>query len=500
MVRARPIAFCLLVFIGSALFLPAQQAIVSPAAIDSNSRQSNSARLISFSDTLPGQPDGALTVTFALYPDQQGSAALWTETQVVQITNGKYTALLGSTDPNGISAGLFAADQPQWLAVQANGVETRHLLVSVPYAIKAAEAETFGGLLPSQYVTVAQLQAILGNSAAGNTGSVAGGTQASGPVQAAAASGTTPQLATDFTDNNTTEVLLVTQQGTGYAIHAISAGDSALFAENSSTTGTALKAISSATSGTTTGILVQAASIDGIAGVFDNTAGGAILSLRNSGNVVTTVKGNGDITTTGQVFATTFDGSGAGLFNIPLTAINATPITTPNSVVARDTGGSFQANQITANLFSGDGSGLFNIPLPAINATPITIPNSVVARDFNGSFQANQITANVFSGSGSGLFNIPLPAINATSITIPNSVVARDSDGSFQANQITANVFSGSGSGLFNIPLPAINATSITIPNSVVARDSDGSFQANQIRPTSFLAAALAFSIFLWQP
>ncbi|HST80069.1 MAG TPA: hypothetical protein VLN58_16405, partial [Verrucomicrobiae bacterium] len=104
------------------------------------------------------------------------------------------------------------------------------------------------------------------------------------------------------------------------------------------------------------------------------------------------------------------------------------------------------------------------------------------------------------SGSGSGLFNIPLPAINATSITIQNSVVARDSDGSFQANQITANVFSGSGSGLFNIPLPAINATSITIPNSVVARDSDGSFQANQIRPTSFLAAALAFSIFLWQP
>ncbi|HKT51178.1 MAG TPA: hypothetical protein VJV96_12805, partial [Candidatus Angelobacter sp.] len=452
MVRARRIVFCLVVLVGSSLFLSAQQAIVSPAMIDSNSRQSNSARLISFSDTLPGQPDGALTVTFALYPDQQGSAALWMETQIVQITNGKYTALLGSTDPNGIPAGLFAADQPQWLAVQANGVETRHLLVSVPYALKAVETERFGGLLPSQYVTTAQLQAILQNQAASGI-APAPGTQTTSPIQTAAATGTTPQPATDFTDNNTSEVLLVTQQGTGYAIHAISAGDAALLAENSSTTGTALKAFSSAASGTTTGILVQVASIEGIAGVFDNTAGGAILSLRNTGNVVTTVKGNGDITTTGQVFASTFNGSGAGLLNIPLTAINATPITIPNSVVARDTVGSFQANQITATLFSGDGSGLFNIPLPAINATPITIPNSVVARDTSGSFQANQITANVFSGSGAGLFNIPLPAINATAITIPNSVVARDSDGSFQANQITANAFSGSGAGLFNIPL-----------------------------------------------
>ena len=481
MVRARRIVFCLVVLVSCVLSLPAQQAIVSPAPIDSNSPQSNSARLISFSDTVPGQPDGALTVTFALYSDQQGTAALWTETQVVQITDGKYTALLGSTDPNGIPAGLFAGDQPQWLAVQANGVETRHLLVSVPYAMKAVEAETFGGLLPSQYVTVAQLQTILGNSAAGTNGSAGGGNQATSPIQTAAAAGGTPQPATDFTDNNTSEVLLVTQQGTGFAVHAISAGDAALFGENSSTTGTAMKALSSATTGSTIGILGQVGSIDGVAGVFDNTAGGDILSLRNAGNAVVTVKGNGDITTTGQVFASTFNGSGAGLANIPQTAINATAIAVPSSVVARDSDGSFQGNQITANTFSGSGAGLFNIPLTAVNATAIALPNSVVARDADGSFQGNQITANTFSGSGAGLFNIPLTAVNATAIAIPNSVVARDADGSFQGNQIAANLFSGSGAGLFSIPNSATTATDVNLPSAIVARDAAGGFNAGSI-------------------
>src|SRR6185312_10029471 len=341
-VRAQHVVLCLVVLVVSVLCLPAQQAVISPAASASNPLQSSSARLISFSDTVPGQPDGALTVTFTFYANQQDAPALWTETQVVQITNGKYTAVLGSTDPSGIPADLFVDDQPHWLAVQANGVETRHLLASVPYAMKAVEAERFGGLLPSQYVTVAQLQAILGNSATGKAGTAGGGTQAASPIETAAAAGGTPQPATDFTDNNTSEVLLVTQQGTGYAIHAISAGDAALFAENSSTTGTAMKALESSTTGSTIGILGQVGSIDGVAGVFDNTAGGDILSLRNAGNAVVTVKGNGDITTTGQVFASTFNGSGAGLANIPQTAINATAIAVPSSVVARDSDGSFQ--------------------------------------------------------------------------------------------------------------------------------------------------------------
>src|SRR5215831_14892327 len=129
--------------------------------------QSAGPNVISFSGSVPNQPDGALTVTFALYPDQQATTAIWTETQLVQITQGKYTALLGSTSAQGLPPDVFSANQAKWLGVQANGTESRYLLVSVPFAMKAMEADRFGGLLPSQFVTVAQLQSILQNAAAG---------------------------------------------------------------------------------------------------------------------------------------------------------------------------------------------------------------------------------------------------------------------------------------------------------------------------------------------
>jgi len=497
MVRVRGVVFCLAVLVGSVLSLPAQQAIVSPAPTDSNSLQSNSARLISFSDTLPGQSDGALTVTFALYSDEQGTAALWTETQVVQITDGKYTALLGSTDPNGIPAGLFAADQPHWLAVQANGVEERHLLVSVPYAMKAVEAERFGGLLPSQYVTLAQLQTILGNSAAAKNAGTAGGTQTTTPIQTAAATGTTPQPATDFTDNNTSEVLLVTQQGTGYAIHAISSGDAAMFAENSSTTGTAMKALESSTTGSTVGLLVQTASPDGIPGVFDNTSGnGQILSLRSNGAIVVTMSAigaTGNINATGTISGA-FSGDGFGLTNIPNSATTATSANSNNAIVARDQFGGFSAGQVQALNFVGSGFGLTNIPPAAVGATSSNIANAIVARDQSGSFIAGQIFADNFVGSGFGLTNIPPAAVGATSSNIANAIVARDQSGGFIAGQIFADNFVGNGFGLTNIPPAAVGATSSNVANAIVARDSFGNFVASQIFASNFVGAGFGLT------
>src|SRR5215471_3930647 len=275
----------LIVFLGS--ISRAQQAGSGPGIAEAQSPQTISSRVLAFSDSVAGQPDGALSVTFAVYGDQPGSPALWTETQVVQITQGRYSVLVGSTSAAGIPPDAFAADQAHWLGVQVNGTEKRYLLVSVPYAMKAMEAERLGGLLPSQFVTTQQLQTILLNSSisGGSPAKTAATGQASaGPI--AAASSNPPQPATDFTDNNATEVLLVTQQGTGFAVHAVSAGDAALFAENSTATGTALKAVATGTTGANIGIIGRSASATGIAGVFDNTGGGQILSLRANGNEV----------------------------------------------------------------------------------------------------------------------------------------------------------------------------------------------------------------------
>jgi hypothetical protein len=80
--------------------LQAQQA--GPGIVAASNAQAQPANVVSFSDTVPGQPDGALTVTFALYPDQQSTTATWSETQLVQITGNKYSVLLGSTSSDGI--------------------------------------------------------------------------------------------------------------------------------------------------------------------------------------------------------------------------------------------------------------------------------------------------------------------------------------------------------------------------------------------------------------
>jgi hypothetical protein len=109
-------------------------------------------RLVKFNGTLKDENRNALTgimgVTFALYSEQTGGAPLWLETQNVQPDkNGHYTVLLGSTKPAGLPVELFVSEQAQWLGVQPEGQneQPRVLLVAVPYALKAGDAETVGG-------------------------------------------------------------------------------------------------------------------------------------------------------------------------------------------------------------------------------------------------------------------------------------------------------------------------------------------------------------------
>ena len=70
------------------------------------------------------------------------------ETQNVQAdTEGNYTAQLGATKLEGLPLDLFASGEPRWLGVTINGGEEqrRILLLSVPYALKAADAGQSGG-------------------------------------------------------------------------------------------------------------------------------------------------------------------------------------------------------------------------------------------------------------------------------------------------------------------------------------------------------------------
>jgi hypothetical protein len=118
--------------------------------------------LVNFSGVLTdlnGKPlTGVVGVTFFLYKDSQGGSPLWMETQNVQPdSRGHYTVMLGSTSSSGLPADIFVAGEAHWLGVQAEGQEEqpRVLLVSAPYALKAGDAQTLGGLPASAFVLVA---------------------------------------------------------------------------------------------------------------------------------------------------------------------------------------------------------------------------------------------------------------------------------------------------------------------------------------------------------
>ena len=148
----RILRLCLF-FIGSAFVLPGQPTGKAVATVP---------RLVKFSGTLTDAGGralgGAIGVTFALYEEERGGVPLWMETQNVQADGkGRYTTMLGSTRNDGIPAEVFASGPGRWLGVQPQGEAEgpRVLMVSVPYALKAADAETVGGLPPSAFVLAA---------------------------------------------------------------------------------------------------------------------------------------------------------------------------------------------------------------------------------------------------------------------------------------------------------------------------------------------------------
>jgi hypothetical protein len=98
---------------------------------------------------------GTVGVTFSLYKDSEGGAPLWMETQNVQADKaGHFSVMLGSTSSQGLPGDLFISGEARWLGVQAEGQaeQPRTLLLSVPYALKAADAQTLGGLPPSAFL------------------------------------------------------------------------------------------------------------------------------------------------------------------------------------------------------------------------------------------------------------------------------------------------------------------------------------------------------------
>ncbi len=122
---------------------------------------------------------GAIGITFALYADRDDETAVWKETQTVQLdSSGNYSALLGASNDEGLPQEVFSAGEARWLGVRPEGQteQPRILLLSVAYALKAADTDMLGGkpasafmLADSQSSSVSSAQAANGAQAGSAT-------------------------------------------------------------------------------------------------------------------------------------------------------------------------------------------------------------------------------------------------------------------------------------------------------------------------------------------
>jgi hypothetical protein len=152
------------------VLLVAVAAIVAAVFVDAGAvdipRTINYQGLLTDKET--GEPlPGTYSLTFSIYAQVSGGAALWTETKdVTTDESGVFSTLLGSTNPINLT---FAT--PSWLEI-AVGSETltpRRGLTSVPYAFQAMSAveatsaltalnaDSLGGLTSASYSLVGHL-------------------------------------------------------------------------------------------------------------------------------------------------------------------------------------------------------------------------------------------------------------------------------------------------------------------------------------------------------
>src|SRR5450755_3190239 len=174
-----------------ALFLAVQLLLLLPLTnlTFGQTQPSTVPRLVKFSGSVNAvhgnQRSGVVGLTFTLYKDEQGGVPLWLETQNAALDpSGHYTVQLGATLPDGLPQELFASGEARWLGVQPEGQaeQPRVLLLSVPYALKAGDAETLGGLPLSAFVLAAPSTAI---PAVGVVGAVAASPNSAPPLNAA---------------------------------------------------------------------------------------------------------------------------------------------------------------------------------------------------------------------------------------------------------------------------------------------------------------------------
>jgi len=166
-----------------------------------------------------GKPlKGEASITFLIFEAERGGDPVWAETQSVKLdAGGNYDVQLGAASTSGLPASLFSSGEARWLEVQVAGgaPQPRLLLTSVPYAMKAADAVTLGGLPASDFVTQNQLAQLNGRATQASSTTSAIRPLASGTLIGSGTTGTVPLWTGAFTQGNSE----ITQVGSEIGIN-----------------------------------------------------------------------------------------------------------------------------------------------------------------------------------------------------------------------------------------------------------------------------------------
>lgn len=423
------------------------QQIASGGASSAVSEIGSVPNLVRYSGALTdgsGKPlSGIIGVTFSLYKDSQGGAPLWMETQNVQLDkSGHYSVMLGSTTTQGLPLALFSSAEARWLGVQVQGYaeQPRVLLLSVPYALKAGDAATIGGLPPSSFVLASP-----GNGSSGSSGSGANLPGNAGPNISGSG---TQNFIPLWTDNNGTlgnSVIFQSGSGSTAKTGVNTTTPAATLDVNGNTIARGpVQLPSTGTANASQGFISQPFSLQGSAfnsgtqqaigpifqwqtePVGNNTSSpsGSLNLLYGSGSgspgeTGVNIASNGIVTfVKTQTFPNTLNGITAGT-GISVTGSKTNPTVGINVSFANqnfanlNNANTFSKSQtvngtMTATNFSGNGAGLTNV-----NATQLGgLSSSAFAQLAQpNTFNANQtvngsVNATSFSGGGSGLSNV----------------------------------------------------------------------------------------------
>jgi trimeric autotransporter adhesin len=373
-------------------------------------------RLVNYSGHLSGAPSKSVAgMTFSIYREQEGGAPLWMETQNVTVdAKGNYTAQLGATKSEGLPLELFNTSESRWLGIRVNGGEEqpRVLLLSVPYALKAADAETIGGLPPSAFVLAAPPN--------GNTASPAG------EIASVIPSTTPPPTS----GTGTTDFIALWLNSTG------SLGNSVLF--QTGTGSTAKVGINTTTPVTTMDV-----------------------------NGSETVRGNLVLPTTGSATTT------AGKNSQPTTFTASAFSSATNTAVTQSF--RWQAEPVSNNTTSASGSLnlLFGRGASAPSETGLkvgsdghitfasgqTFPGTGTVKSVGLSAPSSDFTVSGSPVTGSGTLKLSWIA-PPTSASQADTIVRRDGSGSFTAGTINASAVNANTSIVGGVAVSGISGTS----------------------------------------